>query len=161
MKKFLIFILWIIVLIMDIPFSQFFTILNANSLFIIVFLYFCSVFINPWLGLFLGALSGFIYDLYNPLTFGIHLLAFSSISAMIFLVKDKVFWEKYSSMYVLGSISFIVRLLINIPSFKGLLLSIKLLFSSVFLGTLYSIVTGLIVLFIINSINIKKEKNEI
>uniref|UniRef100_A0A7C4UB16 Uncharacterized protein n=1 Tax=candidate division WOR-3 bacterium TaxID=2052148 RepID=A0A7C4UB16_UNCW3 len=143
MKKFIVFFL-ILSPILDLSFIDNLSIFGTKPLFILNALYLFSLNFNPYLSLFISFLSGFIYDIFSPQRFGIHIFVFTTLSYFLILAKNKIYWSSISSLFFILITSFFSRFIIEFPfsfNLKGIL---NFIFKSLFLGTIYNTFIGFV-----------------
>lgn len=88
---FLSFILFILSFVADFLLSPMLNVGRARPEFLILFVFFISLYWGRWYGLIYGFLSGFLLDLHNPESFGTRIVIFTTIGYLLQEYKDRFY----------------------------------------------------------------------
>ena len=151
MRIFIAIVFLIAVSLIDLAFTPYFSLLHIKPYAIILFLYFFTLKFSPLSALIVAGFTGFLYDIFSPDWFGLHMIAFSTFVYVEIALRDRVFWERLGSLIVLFAGAFFVRLVVDVPFYAGFLKSFISIFTSVLPGALINLLAGLAVKFIIDA----------
>jgi len=155
MRIFITIVFLIVVSLIDLAFTPYFSLLHVKPYAIILFLYFFTLKFSPLSALIVAGFTGFLYDIFSPDWFGLHMIAFSTFVYVEIVLRDRVFWERMGSLIVLFAGAFFVRLVVDVPFYAGFLKAFISVFVSVLPGAVINLLAGLVVKIIIDA----KQKN--
>lgn len=148
-KYFFLFILFVLSLILVINFSDVIKLGSGSVDWILLLIYFLTIYWNKWYGLITAFLLGLFYGNFMSLPAGFYSLMYILIVVFLYFVKRRIFKKKYQSLFLLFMIVFsagIIEL-----AFLSLTIStfFRYILVSVLPESILTALTGVVVLFII------------
>jgi len=157
MRIFIAILFLIVVSLIDLAFTPYFSLFHIKPYAIILFLYFFTLKFSPLSALIVAGFTGFLYDIFAPDWFGLHIIAFSTFVYVEIALRDRVYWERMISLLFLFAGAFFIRLVVDVPFYAGFLKAFTSVFTSALPGALINLLAGLVVKIIIDA----KQKNAI
>ncbi|RKZ25864.1 rod shape-determining protein MreD [bacterium] len=98
---FLSLLFFILSVVADFLLSPVFRLGTSRPEFLLLFVYFISLYRGRWYGLVYGFLSGFLLDLHNPESLGIRIVVFTSIGYFLQEYRDRFYRYRPTSLLLL------------------------------------------------------------
>lgn len=149
MRVFILILLSLLTLFLAVNSGEFLSIGNLSLKPIIIFLYFITLYWNPYYGLFAGFFLGFFYEISLPVLTGTYPLILTSLSFGLGMVEKNIFKFRYKSLILLFSSVFIIGLLQTIFEVNKMEGIFRLLFTNIIPEAGLNTAVGFVILYFI------------